>query len=183
MYCPGCGFHNQNGIKFCTRCGTNLAAVSHALADETRTDALDDEAKNLIKDYYKGRRNLILSVALIVGGIKLFFLLLAAGLPGEAAAVFTCWLFFWGIPLMGIGLSQFLNAKGEMRALRYDLPSRALPRPVETREPVRAITERLVIDSGERVTTEPMMMPSVTEETTRRLEDQAHAPPVESQSK
>jgi zinc-ribbon domain len=30
MYCPECGTSNQQGQKFCTRCGTNLIVVEYA---------------------------------------------------------------------------------------------------------------------------------------------------------
>ncbi len=32
MYCPDCGTENANGMKFCTRCGTNLKAIESARA-------------------------------------------------------------------------------------------------------------------------------------------------------
>ena len=35
MYCPSCGSNNQDEVKFCTRCGTNLEVVSDALSGRT----------------------------------------------------------------------------------------------------------------------------------------------------
>src|SRR5881628_376304 len=32
MFCPTCGKDNSNDLKFCASCGTNLDAVSQALA-------------------------------------------------------------------------------------------------------------------------------------------------------
>lgn len=34
MFCPGCGRDDSHKRKFCPSCGTNLEAISHALADE-----------------------------------------------------------------------------------------------------------------------------------------------------
>jgi uncharacterized membrane protein YvbJ len=31
VFCPSCSSHNQDEVKFCTRCGTNLGVVSDAL--------------------------------------------------------------------------------------------------------------------------------------------------------
>ena len=39
MYCPDCGTENSNGLKFCTRCGTNLKAIESARAVVTEISA------------------------------------------------------------------------------------------------------------------------------------------------
>src|SRR5262245_10794112 len=58
MFCPHCGFNNQDGLKFCTRCGTNLGIVADALSGKLDQPAeINERLVNLLKDYYRGRRN------------------------------------------------------------------------------------------------------------------------------
>ncbi|MFY9571471.1 MAG: zinc ribbon domain-containing protein, partial [Blastocatellia bacterium] len=82
MYCPSCGINNQDEVKFCTRCGTNLDVVSDALRGRTTGALEQDERKvRLLKDYYRSRRMTIIGgVASLIALFKLA-LLLVLGFP------------------------------------------------------------------------------------------------------
>jgi hypothetical protein len=185
MFCPNCGSQNLAGTKFCTRCGTNLTAVSEALGDRPAQGQMDEDARKLVKDYYKGRRNVVTGILLLVGGLKLFLLLIAAGMKVEASGAFTLWLILWGFPQLAIGLSQMLNARNEMKAFGYDIPFRpaALRSGASERlgGPTSLIAEAQGGERGGGATTDPIAVPSVTEQTTRRLEERPPAAPAESQ--
>lgn len=53
MFCPSCGRDNANELKFCASCGTNLEAVSRALADyqENVATRLDASLDHFISRY------------------------------------------------------------------------------------------------------------------------------------
>src|SRR2546423_13513471 len=101
MYCPSCGSNNQAEVKFCTRCGTNLAVVSDALSllrlsnpqgqkggtkPALCSDALsgkaadpsplDERLVKLFKDYYRSRNSVI--IGSIASAIALFKMILFA---------------------------------------------------------------------------------------------------------
>jgi hypothetical protein len=59
VYCPNCGVQNLSALRFCTRCGTNLEAVSKALTKSSVTpdgSALDADvayAQAMSRKLYK----------------------------------------------------------------------------------------------------------------------------------
>jgi zinc ribbon protein len=64
VYCPTCGSNNQDEVRFCTRCGTNLEVVSDALKGRTSGQLETDERTlTLLKDYYRSRRMMFIGGA------------------------------------------------------------------------------------------------------------------------
>ncbi len=182
MYCPNCGSGNPAGTKFCTRCGTNLAIVTDALTGKLSGAVVDDEQRRLLKDYYKGRRSFILGSTLIISGAFLMALLASVGLPGVAAFFIVFWLFCWGTIVLGKGLSGWLSASGEMKALGYNLPQNNMPR-APGQNFIPPPPAQFTPPSGE-YNTGPVDMPaSVTEQTTRHLDERDYRTPVERKSK
>ncbi|HXG67962.1 MAG TPA: zinc ribbon domain-containing protein [Blastocatellia bacterium] len=181
MYCPTCGSTNNEELKFCTRCGTNLAAVTAALAGKLDDDARFAEAKKLIKDYYKGRRDTITGLVLLPGALLLMALLTALGMKPMVAFWVLCWMFFWGVCAIADGLGKWIASKNTMRMLGYQAPS-ALAGPAQGRlQPQSAV--HVTAPQGE-YSTDPISFPgSVTEHTTRQLEERAPLPPRENQTK
>ncbi len=173
MYCPNCGSNNQAEIKFCTRCGTNLAVVSEALSGKITGQApAEDRMVKLLKDYYSGRRATFLGVPLLVCGIIMLAGLLTADLPDKLgpilllpliAAVYGAISTFWGI-------SHWMDSSSELKALGYDSPQKALTRPL-IEPPNETVTTH-----AKGYATDPIAFPgSITEQTTNLLEERTDA--------
>lgn len=120
MYCPSCSSHNQDEVKFCTRCGTNLGVVSDALRGRT-TGALetDERTVQLLKDYYRSRRMMIIGGA--ASALALFklagpFLL---GFPDKMIPIVILSLAFLFLGLLAFiwGLVKWNNSSSEIKAL------------------------------------------------------------------
>src|SRR5215510_14115053 len=98
MYCPNCGANNNAEIKFCTRCGTNLSVVSDALAGKgTPSTQLDERAQKVVKDYFKGRRDMISGFILLPLAWAAIALLIRFGMPPIASFFIMAWMIFWGV--------------------------------------------------------------------------------------
>jgi zinc-ribbon domain len=179
MYCPSCGSNNVAEVRYCTRCGTNLGVLTEALTG--KTNPVDERIMKLIKDYYKGRRDAITGAVLIPGGIFVMSLLVWAGMHPMGAFFIICWIFFWAVSSLAIGAGHWLAARDEMKALGYSLPQDSESRAAGQRSTSPTYTTGSI---GERRPTDPPgLHASVTEQTTRHLEDKAYQPPVEKRSK
>jgi hypothetical protein len=183
MYCPNCGSNNQSEVKFCTRCGTNLGVVSDALGAKGSgsTGQIDERQGKLIKDYYKGRRDAITGMVLIPAGVKTMLLLNLFGLPPIASFFIVSWLFFWGIAALAGGLGKWMASSGEMRALGYEVPKSELRervlRLLGRQSTVNSLGTPTVADYSTGPVSSPISTPaSVTEETTRTLEEKVRLP-------
>ena len=182
MYCPNCAHENQPDIKFCTRCGTNLAVVSEVLGSKLAgsNKVIDERLAEVIKDYYRGRRDTITGLVLLPAAVKAIFLLNMFGLPPIASFFIVSWMVFWGIAALAGGLGKWIAASGEMKALGYTPPSsklwigaQKLLSSASTREGARRSTNKL----AERIE----IPASVTEHTTRELEARGRVTPTADQ--
>src|SRR5262249_28349031 len=179
MYCPSCGVDNHSEVKFCTRCGTNLGIVTEALATgHSRSPQTDDRIRELLKDFYTGRRETITGIVLIPAAVKSMALLTMMGMPSIASFFILCWMLFWGIGALGTGIGKWVAAGGELKALGYERPSSPLWLAVKRRlpglarpntAPMQAITTNSLAQSAQEQT-------SVTENTTRQLDEQHRRP-------
>ena len=172
MYCPGCGANNNAETKFCTRCGTNLGAVSEALSQGTGSGVqLDDRTLKVIKEYYKGRRDTITGLVLIPAAVKLVAMLVLLGVRPVPAFFIVSWMIFWGIAALAGGLGKWIGAAGEMRALGHQMPrNKLLVRAEKLLRRPRSITDD---DYSTGPVSTPVSAPlSITEQTTRTLEEQ-----------
>ena len=184
MYCPNCGSNNQAEIKFCTRCGTNLAVVSEALGGKPATQLTIDERKvKLLKDYYSSRRSTLIGVPLFIIGLLFLTGLIAADLSDKmgpllllplACAVYGAICTFWGI-------GHWVESASEMKALGYSVPQKESSPPAQAH--LAAPADSIAVN-GKGYVTDPVRFPgSVTENTTRQLDQDARQPNLESQSK
>ena len=79
MYCPSCGVNNQAEVKFCTRCGTNLGAVTEALTGKVKAKSdPEDRQVKVMRDYYRGRRDAITGATLIPAALLIMTIMAAA---------------------------------------------------------------------------------------------------------
>ena len=179
MYCPNCAHENHADTKFCTRCGTNLAVVSEALGSKPveNNKAIDSRLAEVIKDYYRGRRDTITGLVLLPAAVKAISLLILFGLPKLASFFIVAWMVFWGIAALAGGLGKWIAASGELKALGYTPPSsklwmraQKLLSSASTSEDGKGSTNKL----AERIETPA----SVTEHTTRELEARGRVTPT-----
>src|SRR5262249_5495373 len=130
MYCPNCGSQNQDELKFCTRCGTNLGIVSEALAGKfDNIIQRDERLVKLLTNYYRGRRGAI--IGFIASAICVFkmTLLLLLGNPEKLAFLLVLFLTLLFLSLLWLiwGALKWVNAGSELQALGYDKRKNTLP--------------------------------------------------------
>jgi hypothetical protein len=183
MYCPNCGSQNQADVKFCTRCGTNLAAVTQALAGKPGDEGrLDDWTVKLLKKYYAGRRDTVFGIGMVAGGLMIMGLLASVGMRPMASFWIVCWMFIWGVIALADGLAKWFASSGEMKLLSLPAMQNYLPRATQEQFVPPAAVQ--ADPPSAKYTTGPTEFPgSVTEQTTRHLEEGDLKPPAQRQSK
>lgn len=172
MFCPSCGSDNQDQLRFCTRCGTNLGVVSDALSGKLAAQSpIDERLVKLFKDYYRGRNSMIIGAAASL--IALFKVVLFAllGLPTKVNFLSTlaAMLLTYGFVALIWGVAKWNNSASEIKAIE---------RASSTSAPVKSIDTHNGLLSGEGpgVRTGALLSQpgafhgSVTEQTTRQLD-------------
>ena len=185
MYCPTCGSQNQADVKFCTRCGANLAVVSEAMSGKAVNHAQPDERMvTLLKDYYEGRRATAVGASSLTFGFIILALLMAAGMPDHWSIFGLLGLgtVIYGAIAAIAGAAQWIKSSSELKALRIVASQLTLPRPAQ---PMTALTVGdLGLSTKDQSATDPITEPaSITEHTTRQLDEKAQSPRLESQSR
>jgi len=170
MYCPSCGSNNQDELKFCTRCGTNLGVVSDALAGKPTARLKPDERiVRLLKDYYRRRPMTLIGAA---GSVLSLFKLAGVfllGFPDKMMpiAILAIGFFFLSLYAFIWGLIRWNNSSSEIKALGSS--------PSKLRQSITADHQLTTTEPGisTRVySTDPIKTPgSVTEQTTHLLEE------------
>ena len=185
MYCPTCGSQNLVDVKFCTRCGANLAVVSEAMKGRVGIQTGPDERMvKLLKDYYAGRRATIVGGASLTLGFIILALLMAAGMPDHWSIFGLLGLgsvIYGAIAAIG-GAAEWIQSSSELKALSIVASQLTLPRPAH---PLATLAEGdRGLSNRDTAATDPIMEPaSVTEHTTRQLDERDHSPGLEKQAR
>ena len=176
MFCPKCGSNQGEGKRFCTVCGTNLAAVSQALTGQIpqpnyyappMPHPLEIERQ---RDMAKGVR-----LSIIGGGIVAlnFFSFIFSG-PFRGGSPFGFWTFV-GFILLAVGISKIITSRPPSAV------SSSAPAPQAQREthsihqanphPVFSAPPAVEPTASRTSELEPVRRPSlsVTEDETRHL--------------
>ena len=175
MYCPSCGSNNQDDLKFCTRCGTNLGVVSDALRAGTSAAIEKDERSiALLKDYYRSRRMMLIGgLASALSLVKLAgpFLL---GFPEKMIPIVILSLGFLLLGLLAFiwGLVKWNNSSSEIKALGIS-PSRG--RSLGGPQKSLSTGNQSLIDAPAVPTNSIASKESVTEHTTHILDEDDHS--------
>ncbi len=181
MYCPSCSSHNQDEVKFCTRCGTNLGVVSDALSGKLASQSqVDERLVKLFKDYYRGRNSVIIGgVASAVALFKVvLFALLGVPTKPDFLATLAAMLLLYGIIAMIWGIARWNNSASEIKAIERAGSQGASLRSAQD-HPGLLSGEPASIRTGV-LSTDPIDSPaSVTEQTTRLLDERGYARPPE----
>lgn len=185
MYCPNCGQASPEDRNFCKFCGTNLRLVSEALLRGTvPPKSLSETTAKILEDWFgeepepppeEKQFNAIRGgvITTCVGfGVSLFLYFLMRGVasspnvdPGAIPIIQMVWLV--GLIPFFIGLGLLING-----LFFYKPPKRALPQ-------VSSPPARVASPETQRALSEPgvTIPPSVTEQTTHRLESPAPVRP------
>lgn len=175
MFCPNCGSKQNESRRFCTKCGTNLQVVSHALTGgfpsvPVMPPPLNDQAG------IERQHNMAKGVrfAIIGGGIVAlkFFSFIFAG-PFRSGSPFGFWSLV-GFVLLGIGISKIISSR--QHDAQVPVPtsfnsSTASPQLNEAQyQPIipKPYFSELAADTGE-LPGKQQPMPSVTEDNTQTL--------------
>jgi hypothetical protein len=186
LYCPKCGLQNQDELKFCTRCGTNVGIVADALSGKFDAAEMPDEKEvKLLTDYYRGRRGMILGFLAIVISVFKLTITSLLGNP-ESFAWFTN--IFTILTILGLiwfvwGITKWNNCSSALKALGYDHAHSASPK---RKKRVERLPEGSTVMSVKNYATDSLkkeeevlpVPPSVTESTTRFLEEEKQPAPV-----
>jgi hypothetical protein len=184
MFCPQCGQQQVSGeMRFCSRCGFPLGGVIQLLASGGMVATSDATAATSIRPLSPRRKGyrqggLMMLISLIV--TPLMAILTEAGLP-ELLIPLAFMIFFWGGALRMM-YARFFEDAG------VPAPPAALPVYVPPAGPAQFVAgapqtalppQRSTPASGWRQptnTAEMMPPPSVTENTTRLLDDRDEPP-------
>lgn len=185
MYCPNCGSTNQAEVKFCTRCGTNLAVVSEALSGKAADQSpLDERMVNLLKEYYRSRNSIIIgsaACAIVLLKVILFALVSFPAIPGFIGTLTTL-LLIYGLLALVSGIARWSNSTSEIKAIERAASLGSSLRPADARPGLLSAESAGI--AAVAPATDPLAYPgSVTEQTTRHLEENVYQPSRESQSK
>ena len=172
MFCPKCGSNQGGGRKFCTLCGTNLAAVSQALTGRIEHPSFQIEKK---RDTSQGGRLIIIGAGFLAWQFSslLFSHHFSGSMFGTMGIV--------GFILLAIGISKTVSRQGggpppphwnqpplhqvQYQAPQYQAPQHADPQPTfsalkESSAPVPQTNELEPVDR---------FAPGVTEDDTLHL--------------
>lgn len=185
MFCPKCGIENPDNGKFCRSCGANIAdvldvvegklSIKNGIVSENdyaelwnekiKKDMLKsmDIENNFIELYSTGVRNTILGAGFLLGGI---FLKQIPPLDG------FLWLLMI-IPafcLIASGVRRILKSE-EMKKAEKSRPKNIQQEKFFTEQPINALPpdQTEYISPTQSYTTKDLVIPSVTEETTKHL--------------
>jgi zinc ribbon protein len=182
VYCPSCGHDNQSDIKFCTRCGTNLAVVADALAGKpVGAPDIDDRMTKLLTKYYDGRRSTAVGAVSLGIGLLMVIAILAAGLNQDnlplpallLVGLSACALVYGAIAVIA-GVAEWVQSSSEMNALGYSAPATiAQARQLNLRS---SSAEQPGRSQAEYATDPISYPPNVTEQTTRQLDEHSFSP-------
>jgi zinc-ribbon domain len=128
MFCPRCAAQNQDHMKFCRSCGTDLRSVALALDVQlaTSTEAGNAEAKKLeltqqwLKLQSDGIRGVVQGV-LIFGASVLLGVALALFSNNKdwmiIWLIFCGWLVVWAAFILGAGFSHLIQSRMMRRGI------------------------------------------------------------------
>ena len=172
MYCPSCGSENQDELRFCTRCGTNLAVVSDALGGKlVGQSQIDERLVKLFKDYYRGRNSMIIGAAasLIALFKVVLFALLSLPTKVNFLSTLAAILFTYGFVALIWGVAKWNNSASEIKAIERASSTGAPVKSIDTHQGLLS-GQGPAIRTGALLSDPGAFHGSVTEQTTRQLE-------------
>jgi hypothetical protein len=169
MYCPTCGLEHLEARRFCNRCGTNLEVISRTLsgspADPLAAEKLEKRRQAMSRAF------LVFCAGPVFGLFMVIVSQILQAVEDYAASNIVENVALFGPLLMLIGVMMMLHV-----FVVYGRKKR-LVQPAPPPQPLSDAGARPLIQSPPPVVTPPLTPPSVTENTTFRLETQAGLTP------
>jgi hypothetical protein len=111
MFCPKCGSNQGEGRRFCTVCGTNLAAVSQALTGQIPQPNYSPPIPHPLEVERQRAKGVGVGLSIVGGGIVAFkfFSFIFAG-PFRGHSLFDCGTLI-GFILLAIGISKIISSR------------------------------------------------------------------------
>ncbi len=157
MFCPKCATQNIDGASFCRACGANIGLVSRVLSGQLPVSDQPD-------DRYSRRRrrrepNIEEAIRSIVMGIAFVVVAILVGKYAPAGALWWYWMLIPAAGSLGKGIAELARMKSaKSKPQDYSQPQLNTVRAQDLPAP----------KTGELLTP----VPSVTEGTTRLLDDE-----------
>ena len=166
MYCPVCATNNLEGARFCRSCGSDISLVPQALSGRlsaeqsiaTEEDSHHRRRRGGTPSLDKAIRNIFSGIGFLIIAIVLSFM------PMGRAWWF--WMLIPAFAMIGGGIADWMRVK---QTQPRSLPSGAMPPALSAQPQQPRAGEFPARNTAELV----MPPPSVTEGTTRLLEDEA----------
>ncbi|HWP42808.1 MAG TPA: hypothetical protein VNO14_06215, partial [Blastocatellia bacterium] len=149
----------------------------------TRSE-VDDRVVKLLKDYYDGRRSTVVGAVSLPLGLAVLTLLLAMDWMDRMPVIglFGLGCLIYGAIALIAGIAGWIESTSEMKALEIATGRTLIPR--SGREALPAAPVEITTAAAKNYSTDPIALPaSITEHTTRQLEQEAITPSMEGQSK
>ena len=159
MFCPKCGQQNPETGKFCRGCGTDLGNVSQALQSPPAAQMLDKRGRPITYDR---------AVAKLFSGLG--FLAVAIALAFTIGRGWWFWMLIPAFGSIGAAIASFIQLRQASRGgmmVSPAIPTTAFPSGGNSALPP---SETNYIASDPRYRTGDLVPPSVTDNTTRKLE-------------
>ena len=164
MYCPNCATSNLDGARFCRSCGADISLVPQALTGqlpESRPVEPTDESCGLPRR--RGQPSIDRAVKNIFMGVGFIVVAIALGFMPMGRA-WWFWMFIPAFAMLGGGVAEYMRLK--------QTGQRTLPG--ASRPPAFSPAQQRAAELPRRNTAELVMPPpSVTENTTRHLSNEA----------
>lgn len=160
MYCPNCA-SPIDGVKFCRGCGTNVSLVPQAM-----TGRLQEEVPDLDSGRRRRRRPATIQGASssFFTGIGFILVAIAIGIFMPGGSGWWFWMLIPGFASVGSGVGQYLRIQAEEKERRGYVPNL-------TMRSMDAPVVRPQVEAPKATTTSNLEKGSVTEHTTRHLEN------------
>ncbi len=176
MYCPKCGAHNIEDAKFCRGCGADIGLVSQAMTGELpdkRAVGYDaagqpyDETGRRIRKHKEAPR-LDKAITNIFMGVAFLLVAFSVMKFAPGGRMWWFWMLIPAFTMLGGGVAEYVRVK-QSKGEEIKLPGMG-SRPAMLPPPAR------VSALPPRNTSELVQPPSVTEGTTRHLDQSPEAP-------
>jgi hypothetical protein len=173
MFCPKCGAQNIEDAKFCRGCGADIGLVPQAMSGdlpEKRAVGYDAEGKPYDSTGYRVRKQAPrLDKAISTGFSGLAFLIIAIIIAfTQTGHGWWYWMLIPAFSMIGGGFAEYARFK------QAEKKDRALP--AERTRVVMPPAPARISALPARNTAELVQPPSVTEGTTRHLDQSPEAP-------
>jgi hypothetical protein len=176
MYCPKCGVQNIQDAKFCRGCGADIAIVSQALSGylpepravgyDAEGQPYDESGRRLRK--HKGEPRVDKAIKNIFTGIGFLIIALAVMFGGKA---WWYWMLLPAFTSLGGGIAEYVRFKHSQEE-KIKLPG------IDSR-PVMSPPSRVSALPNRNTSELVPPPPSVTEGTTRHLDQSPEAPTMQ----